>query len=299
MIDKSQYSFESCKYQVIGWIILLSLVSYPSINAAELRQPFGYPGNIYISNVLACLFSGTFIYFCFYIFIFLISLTNYKIPESLKISKRSYAFGMTHTWGVIGIIIIASLKLLIGIKQQNAAILWQKDFSNEFAKRIHEEININSGLGESANRELKKIQQRQMEEGLELMKMRQPNQLNSTQQPQSELPDELEKIIIQLEVAAREVNKVTPKIIDEGTRLDFAVAGPGNVLSYTCTLLDFTGDQYDIARLKSKLKSNLNANYLSDNMKTIRSNNTTIKMIYRDEAQKTIFEIIVNRDNLD
>lgn len=59
------------------------------------------------------------------------------------------------------------------------------------------------------------------------------------------------------EKAAKQINATTPMIIDKETRLDRVIAGPGALITYNSTLLNYTASQIDSTWLQINLRNSV------------------------------------------
>src|SRR3954464_3521988 len=50
------------------------------------------------------------------------------------------------------------------------------------------------------------------------------------------------------------MNAELPKLLDQATRLDTTTAGPGNRLTYICTLVNYSKDELDLAVFTAEMK---------------------------------------------
>lgn len=98
----------------------------------------------------------------------------------------------------------------------------------------------------------------------------------------------------QLKIAADEINKTCPMMIDSDTQLDKVENFPGKIFQYTYTLINSTKADYDSIQFDSLMKS-----YVIENIKTnpdlqiFRDNNVTIINNYKDKTGMLIERIIV------
>jgi hypothetical protein len=93
---------------------------------------------------------------------------------------------------------------------------------------------------------------------------------------------------------ASEINKSCPIMIDNATRLDNAVALPGNIFQYNYTLVNLIKDSVNINELKNYLEPTI-INYVKSNpeMKAMRENKTTINYYYKDNTGIYLFTISI------
>jgi hypothetical protein len=93
---------------------------------------------------------------------------------------------------------------------------------------------------------------------------------------------------------ASEINKSCPIMIDNATRLDNAVALPGNIFQYNYTLVNLIKDSVNINELKNYLEPTI-INFVKSNpeMKSLRENKTTINYYYKDKTGLFLFTVSV------
>ncbi|NOT73759.1 MAG: hypothetical protein HOP08_02440 [Cyclobacteriaceae bacterium] len=84
--------------------------------------------------------------------------------------------------------------------------------------------------------------------------------------------------------AASEINKACPVMIDKDTRLDNAVAMPGNIFQYNYTLINLDKSEVNVDTVKKYIEPGLiNGVRTSPEMKGFRDNKVTIAYNYRDK----------------
>ena len=94
--------------------------------------------------------------------------------------------------------------------------------------------------------------------------------------------------------SANEINKVCPVMVDNGTRLDNAIALPNNVFQYNYTLVDLVKDSINIDGLKNYLEPTIiNTVKTNPEMKVVRENKTTVNYYYKDKVGVYLFTISV------
>jgi hypothetical protein len=93
---------------------------------------------------------------------------------------------------------------------------------------------------------------------------------------------------------ASEINKSCPIMVDNATRLDNAVALPGNIFQYNYTLVNVIKDSVNINELKNYLEPTI-INFVKSNpeMRTMRENKTTINYYYKDKTGIYLFTISI------
>jgi hypothetical protein len=97
--------------------------------------------------------------------------------------------------------------------------------------------------------------------------------------------------------AASELNKTCPIMIDKETRLDNALALPGNVFQYNYTLVNAIKDSIDIASFEEYMKP-LITNMVKTNpdLKLYRDNEVTMTYYYKDMNGVFIAKISITKD---
>lgn len=84
------------------------------------------------------------------------------------------------------------------------------------------------------------------------------------------------------QTAASNINKTTPQIIDEATRLDKAVAGPGKLLTLHVTITSHKLADLDMEIWKTEVRPQLKAGNLESPLVNILRNGGSITFIYSD-----------------
>ena len=93
---------------------------------------------------------------------------------------------------------------------------------------------------------------------------------------------------------SNEINKNLPMMIDENTRVDSTLGGPGNKITHFYTLVNHSAQDIDIETLKPTLKKQLINNYKSSSgMKDLRENDVELQYIYRDNQAVELMKFIV------
>ncbi len=96
---------------------------------------------------------------------------------------------------------------------------------------------------------------------------------------------------------ASEINKSCPIMVDDETRLDNAVALPGNTFQYHYTLVNKEKETTAINQLKTYLKPNIiNDVKTNPDMKIFRDDRTTLGYYYKDKNGVFLFDIVVSPD---
>lgn len=96
---------------------------------------------------------------------------------------------------------------------------------------------------------------------------------------------------------ASELNKTCPVMVDNATRLDNAIALPGNTFQYNYTIVNMVKDSMSIDDLKKYVEPTI-INFVKTNpeMKIIRDHKTTVNYYYKDKAGVYLFTISVKPD---
>jgi len=96
---------------------------------------------------------------------------------------------------------------------------------------------------------------------------------------------------------ASELNKSCPLMIDQETRLDNAIALPGNIFQYNYTLVNMEIALTDTLEMKNALEPNI-VNFVKTNpqMKVQRDYKTTVNYYYKDKNGIFLFLISVTPD---
>jgi hypothetical protein len=98
-------------------------------------------------------------------------------------------------------------------------------------------------------------------------------------------------------MAASELNKSCPIMVDKVTRLDNAVALPDNVFQYNYTLVGFDKSQVDEATIRKAIEPGLFNNVRTNpDLKVYREHKTTLAYNYRDKNGSFILKILVTPD---
>ena len=93
---------------------------------------------------------------------------------------------------------------------------------------------------------------------------------------------------------ADEMNKNCPMMIDHDTQLDNTIAGPGKLLTYNYTLVNYTGAELDLVGMEKNMTTYL-ITYVKNHkeMKSLRKAGVIFKYIYKDKNGIFLFEITV------
>jgi hypothetical protein len=94
-------------------------------------------------------------------------------------------------------------------------------------------------------------------------------------------PPSYDKIMMK---AASELNESCPMMVDQYTRLDNAVALPGNIFQYNYTLVDMTKAEVNLDTVKKYFEPGIINNVKTNpDLKLQRDNKTTMVYNYRDK----------------
>jgi hypothetical protein len=97
--------------------------------------------------------------------------------------------------------------------------------------------------------------------------------------------------------AASELNKTCPIMIDKETRLDNAVALPGNVFQYNYTLVNAVKDSIDLKSFEDYMQPLiLNIVKTNPDLKLFRDNKVTMTYSYNDMNGVFITKISITKD---
>jgi hypothetical protein len=102
----------------------------------------------------------------------------------------------------------------------------------------------------------------------------------------------------QLVKASEEINKNCPVMLDQTTRLDGTIAGPGKILVYRYTLVGLSFDDVDTSAMKAYLLPRiLNNVKTSEDMKAFRENEVTMHYDYYDMNGVSVLSIRVSPED--
>jgi len=93
---------------------------------------------------------------------------------------------------------------------------------------------------------------------------------------------------------ASELNKSCPIMIDNATRLDNAIAMPGNIFQYNYTLVNLVKDSINTDEIKEFLEPTI-VNFVKTNpdMQLMRDNDVIVNYYYKDMLGIYLFTITV------
>ena len=98
---------------------------------------------------------------------------------------------------------------------------------------------------------------------------------------------------------SKDLNARLPMSVDNETRWDTTVPGPGNCLTYCYTMVNASKSELDPAMITSKIKPKLLQYYRTNpDMKLFRDNRVTLRYLYKDKAGETVTLIEVTPDDL-
>jgi len=100
----------------------------------------------------------------------------------------------------------------------------------------------------------------------------------------------------ELSAVAKDVNKRTPLMIDDDTRLEKVKAKGNKVLKYQYTMVNYTGAQFDIKKFRGSFKDSLTRHTCSK-MKKLLNDGVTIVYNYKAKDGKFLTEVKVNSGN--
>jgi hypothetical protein len=93
---------------------------------------------------------------------------------------------------------------------------------------------------------------------------------------------------------AKTINASSPVMLDQETRLDTAVAGPGSRLTYVYTLVNRAKKDLNISQVRQNLRSQTLANYKTHpSMRELRENNVELRYRYKDRRGEVLFEFSI------
>ena len=100
---------------------------------------------------------------------------------------------------------------------------------------------------------------------------------------------------LQLLSEVREINKVSPYMLDSETRLDNARVKPFNTVQYNYTLVNYEKKDLDVDILKKELKSMIIHMYkTSPDLEAFREHGTTVIYHYQDKNGVELFELKIH-----
>lgn len=97
-----------------------------------------------------------------------------------------------------------------------------------------------------------------------------------------------------LKAAAEELNKQTPMMVDDDTRLDAAENGPGLRFTYIYTLVNYSVSEINVEEFHNNLAPNIRkAVCEKPEMAVFYRNDVTVVYVYRDKNGMDVMEIAV------
>jgi hypothetical protein len=97
--------------------------------------------------------------------------------------------------------------------------------------------------------------------------------------------------------AASEINKTCPMMVDQDTRLDNAVALPGNILQYNYTLINLDKSEVNVDTVNKYVAPGIINNVRTNpELKVYRDNKVTMDYAYRDKNGVFVLKISVTPD---
>lgn len=110
--------------------------------------------------------------------------------------------------------------------------------------------------------------------------------------PWSPPSDSYEQVLAKI---SREMNATLPRQVDEQTRIDTTISGPGRRLTYVYTFLGVSAEDIDWNALTATLRPSIVNGYkTSPDMAELRAKGVELRYRYRDMAGKHIGEITVS-----
>lgn len=107
-------------------------------------------------------------------------------------------------------------------------------------------------------------------------------------------PVSLDKAMME---AASELNKTCPIMVDQDTRLDNAVALPGNIFQYNYTLVNLYNSEVNIDTVKKYFEPGIINNVKTNpDLKVYRDNKVTMAYYYKDKNGEFVLKISVTPD---
>ncbi len=95
------------------------------------------------------------------------------------------------------------------------------------------------------------------------------------------------------------LNATLPMMVDQETRLDATMAGPGKKFLYTFTLINFTKAAVDVGHFQQTMRPKLVASYRTNpKMKSFRDHNVELVYQYKDKAGEFVCELVITTKDL-
>lgn len=93
---------------------------------------------------------------------------------------------------------------------------------------------------------------------------------------------------------SKELNKTLPRTLDQVTRMDTTIPGPGKKITYLYTLLGLSSKDLTM-EVKSEIEKSVRSQVKkSSGTKVFRENNVDMKYVYRDEKGVEIFSFTID-----
>ena len=106
--------------------------------------------------------------------------------------------------------------------------------------------------------------------------------------------DKIDKALTEV---AEELNRVSPFMVDDETRLDSSSVLPGKVFQYAYSLVNYERDSIDIEVFLSHMEPVILHNVKTNpELKSFREQNVTIIYLYKDKNGEQIGKITVSPD---
>ena len=97
-----------------------------------------------------------------------------------------------------------------------------------------------------------------------------------------------------LAYASNKLNATLPMQVDQDTRLDSTIAGPGAVFTYMYTLVNYTGSEYSSVDFINTMKPRLINGYKTNpEMAVYRKGEVALHYYYRDKNGSEVAKIII------
>jgi len=98
---------------------------------------------------------------------------------------------------------------------------------------------------------------------------------------------------------SRNLNARLPMNVDNDTRWDTTVPGPGKRLTYCYTFVNASKTELDPEKIAARIRPKLLMYYRTNaEMKLFRENRVTVCYLYKDKAGETVTSIEVSPDDL-
>jgi len=96
----------------------------------------------------------------------------------------------------------------------------------------------------------------------------------------------------ELRSTSQQMNRGCPVMVDKETRLDNTAGGPGNMFTYSFTLVNYGVEEINVSALRETMRPHL-VNMIRSNpaMNLFRRNGVTIVYKYRDKQGRPVMDI--------